>query len=232
MTMFQNKDANRKTYINKCVEDIKTDGICVLPAVNHLHKICKSYTKGTTIYSKADKATLGNLNEQHGIVKLLCNSLRHAHKVAEKCDTQPFKPDTVIDGRYTHEEYVRGHLDLMKFFLKEGDLYLSWGRCQEIWETLVSNQRAITFDRDLCFEWFETCLTDLENDTQKEFFQKMLLMVPPSSLTSKGFDCFKAYFESVNHTEGKLRKGGAPLYVRITSCWRNALNILHRVSFV
>jgi len=33
--------------------------------------ICKSYTKGTTIYSKADKATLGNLNEQHGIVKLV-----------------------------------------------------------------------------------------------------------------------------------------------------------------
>ena len=62
--IFQNKDANRKTYINRCVEDIKADGICVLPAVNHLHMICKSYTKGTTIYSKADKATLGNLNEQ------------------------------------------------------------------------------------------------------------------------------------------------------------------------
>jgi hypothetical protein len=54
-------------------------------------------------------------------------------RVAENCDSQPFKPDTIIDGRYTHEEYVRGHLDLMKFFLKEGDLYLSWGRCQEIW---------------------------------------------------------------------------------------------------
>ena len=64
----------------------------------------------------------------------LCNSLKQAHKLAERCcssiSVQPLKPDTIIDGRYTHEEYVRGHLDLMKFFLKEGDLYLSWGRCQ------------------------------------------------------------------------------------------------------
>ena len=33
---FQNKDSNRKSYINRCVDDIKADGICVLPAVNHL----------------------------------------------------------------------------------------------------------------------------------------------------------------------------------------------------
>lgn len=86
---------------------------------------------------------------------------------------------------------------------------------QEIWETLVANPQAITFDRDLCFEWFENCLSDLENDTQREFFLKMLLQVPPSNLTIKGFDCFKAYFESVNHTEGKLRKGSSPPYVSI-----------------
>jgi hypothetical protein len=48
----------------------------------------------------------------------------------------------------------------------------------------------------------------------KHFF-KLFNQVTPSSLTSKGFDCFKAYFESVNHTEGKLRKGGSPLYVRM-----------------
>jgi ubiquitin carboxyl-terminal hydrolase 9/24 len=86
---------------------------------------------------------------------------------------------------------------------------------QEIWETLVANPQAITFDRDLCFEWFENCLSDLENDTQREFFLKMLLQVSPSNLTIKGFDCFKAYFESVNHTEGKLRKGSSPPYVSI-----------------
>ena len=39
---------------------------------------------------------------------------------------------------------------------------------------MVANPSAITFDRDLCFEWFENCLTDLENETQREFFQKML----------------------------------------------------------
>jgi ubiquitin carboxyl-terminal hydrolase 9/24 len=113
----------------------------------------------------------------------------------------------------------------MKFFLKEGDLYLSWGRCQEIWETLVANPRAITFDRDLCFEWFENCLSDLESETQKEFFQKMLLQVAPANVTSKGFDCFKVYFESVNHSEGKLRKGTLPLYVSL-------LNIIKKILYL
>ena len=94
-------------------------------------------------------------------------------------------------------------------------------------DTLVANPSAITFDRDLCFEWFENCLTDLENETQREFFQKMLLQVAAADLTCKGFDCFKAYFESVNHTEGKLRKGSSPLYV--SAC--NGFNI-YNLSFL
>ena len=32
----------------------------------------------------------------------------------------------MVDGRYTHKEYVDAHLELMMFLLKEGDLYLSW----------------------------------------------------------------------------------------------------------
>jgi len=42
-----------------------------------------------------------------------------------------------------------------------------------------------------------------------------LLQVAPANVTSKGFDCFKVYFESVNHSEGKLRKGTLPLYVSL-----------------
>ena len=85
------------------------------------------------------------------------------------------KKETIVDGRYTHEDYVAEHLRLMKFFLQEGDLYLSSARVHEIWDTLVDNQKAITFDRESCFTWFKECLTDLENSVQLEFFQKKLL---------------------------------------------------------
>ena len=81
------------------------------------------------------------------------------------------RPETVIDGRYTHAEYVEGHLELMKFLLKEGDLYLRWQRCKVLWDTLVANKDAIDFDGDTCFAWFETCLPDLQQDTQQDFFQ-------------------------------------------------------------
>ena len=37
----------------------------------------------------------------------------------------------------------------------------------------------------------------------------------PANVTSKGFDCFKVYFESVNQADGKLRKGSSPQFVRI-----------------
>lgn len=58
----------------KCVEDIKSSSTCALASVRHLHSLCKSYSK-TSYYKGADKATLGELNKQHEIVKLLTKSL-------------------------------------------------------------------------------------------------------------------------------------------------------------
>ena len=58
-------------------------------------------------------------------------------------------------GRFTHSESLGLHLELLKFMLKEGELYLSWNRCEELWKTLVSNPDAVEVDRDKIFEWFQ-----------------------------------------------------------------------------
>ena len=130
--MTLNKDAIRRQYVLNCVDDIKRTTHCVLPAVKQLYAICKSYSgKSMSMYNKANKATLGELNKQHEIVKLLSTSLNKSHakgvEVAKKLGLA-LKPDTMVDGRYTHREYVEAHLELMMFLLKEGDLYLSWSR--------------------------------------------------------------------------------------------------------
>ena len=156
----------RRQYVLNCVADIKQTTHCVLPAVKQLYTICKSYSgKGMSMYNKAHKATVGELNKQHEIVKLLSTSLNKSHakgvEVTKKLGL-PLKPDSMVDGRYTHKEYVDAHLELMMFLLKEGDLYLSWSRCKELWETLVDNANSIQMDHDSIFVWFTKCLTDLE----------------------------------------------------------------------
>ena len=212
--MTYNKDPNRRQYVLHCVDDIKEKRKCILPAVRHLHAICKSFSKNsTTSYQKADKQTLGDLNKQHEIVKLLSMSLKHCHNIAVQEANKSclaLTEDTLINDRYCHSEYIDGHLDLMKFFLKEGDLYLSWPRCRELWETLVENPKAIDFDRDNCFEWFQKCLTDLEQETQKMFFEEKLLMLSPCQASHHSFNCFKVYFESINLSKNSLRKNISP----------------------
>ena len=64
--MTTNKDSSRRDYVFKCVEDdIKAMSHCVLPAIRHMHSICKTFSRGNSIYQKADKQTLAELNNQH-----------------------------------------------------------------------------------------------------------------------------------------------------------------------
>ena len=168
------------------------------------------------MYHKANKATLSELNKQHEIVKLLSTSMARAHTKAEEVSKKlglTLKSDTLVDGRYTHKEYVDAHLELMMFLLKEGDLYLSWSRCKELWDTLVANPNSIPMDHDLIFTWFTKCLSDLEPDTQKDLFHQKLLTVPPAANTQKSFSCIKAYFENVNEYDSRLKKSTSPKYL-------------------
>ena len=168
------------------------------------------------MYTKANKQTLSELNKQHEIVKLLSTSLNKAHLKAEEVSRKlglALKGDTLVDGRYTHKEYVDAHLELMMFLLKEGDLYLSWSRCKELWETLVDNPNSIQLDQDSIFVWFTKCLTDLEPETQKDLFNQKLLTVRPASTSQKSFSCIKAYFVSVNEFDQRLKKTSSTNYL-------------------
>ena len=53
------------------------------------------------------------------------------------------------------------------------------------------------------------CISDLETDTQLKLFREKLLSTSPETMSTYAFDCFKDYFESVNISEGKIRKSFA-----------------------
>ncbi|CAM1321691.1 USP24 (predicted) [Pycnogonum litorale] len=225
---------DQKCFVLKCLDDIKK-GICVLPAIKHLHNVIKTIVKPG--FHKQDKTVLHELNRSHDIIKLLSTSLSKCHKQAAAIATssmasrQPvcrLTAATVVDKKYTHGEYMRVHLEILQFLLQDGHLYLSWNRAKEIWDTLVTNLDACYYDRELCLEWFTNCLQDLESDTQSNLFHNKLLKMDPVKITKTGFSCFKTYFESVNINDHKIRKSGALMIVEKID--QAVIDFLWRVS--
>ena len=95
-------------------------------------------------------------------------------------------------------------------------MYLHWKRASDLWTTLVANSEACEWDRETCFEWFTKGISDLEKDTQVQLFQKEFLRLDPMKLTTKGFTCFKTYFENVNEYEHRLKKNRTVYFVEKT----------------
>lgn len=206
------KEQVKLQYVNKCVDDIKK-GACVLPALRQLTNISKNIIKQS--FQKADKGVIHELNKNCDVMKLVTNSLVKCHKqgLAVTGDTNPLTPNTLVDGRYTHSDYMMTHLNFLQYVLQEGVLYLPWNRARDIWATMVANPRACDWDRETCYEWMRKGLMDLEMETQTQLFQKEILRLEPSQLSEKGFLCFKCFFESVNIKEHKLKRNNNTLVV-------------------
>ena len=94
---------------------------------------------------------LPELHKTHDIIKLTVSSLVHCHQLAvTAAGTSGLDEDTLVDGRYTHKEFVIIHLKFLAFVLQEGVLYLHWHRARDIWDCLVANPDACEFDREVC----------------------------------------------------------------------------------
>ncbi|XP_071800380.1 ubiquitin carboxyl-terminal hydrolase 24-like isoform X2 [Asterias amurensis] len=200
----------KQKYISKCVGDIKK-GLLVVPALRQLHSITKGITKQS--YTK-DKGLPQELNRTYDIIKLTTQSLLKYHKMAvSSLEGIPLEPQTMMDGRYSHEEYVDVHLRFLAFILQEGALYLHWHRARDIWDCLVANPDACELDKETCFEWFRIGLTDLEPETQMQLFKEKLLKLDPTTLSPTGFECVKPFFESINMNNHCLKKTSSGLVV-------------------
>lgn len=58
----------------------------------------------------------------------------------------------------------------------------------------------------------------MQPDTQSALFREKILKSDPVHLTLKGFECVKTFFESVNVSDGKMRRFGTQA-VRIIVCY-------------
>ncbi|CAF4816497.1 unnamed protein product, partial [Rotaria sp. Silwood2] len=78
------------------------------------------------------------------------------------------------------------------------NLYLILKRSEELWDTLITNEHVSLFDHELGLNWFITCSEDLNRESQIALFEKRVSKLNPIYLTSKGYTCFKLYFERCN----------------------------------
>uniref|UniRef100_G3QNX1 Ubiquitin carboxyl-terminal hydrolase 24 n=1 Tax=Gorilla gorilla gorilla TaxID=9595 RepID=G3QNX1_GORGO len=229
------KEAIKRSYIIKCIEDIKRPGewsgleknkkdgfkssqlnnpqfVWVVPALRQLHEITRSFIKQT--YQKQDKSIIQDLKKNFEIVKLVTGSLIACHRLAAAvAGPGGLSGSTLVDGRYTYREYLEAHLKFLAFFLQEATLYLGWNRAKEIWECLVTGQDVCELDREMCFEWFTKGQHDLESDVQQQLFKEKILKLESYEITMNGFNLFKTFFENVNLCDHRLKRQGAQLYV-------------------
>ena len=96
------------------------------------------------------QGNLQELNKSYDIIKMAVSSLVNCHQQAVSVvGVGALEEDTLVDGRYTHKEFVSVHLQFLAFVLEQGNFYLQWHRARDIWDCLVANPVACDFDREV-----------------------------------------------------------------------------------
>uniref|UniRef100_A0A667YUH8 ubiquitinyl hydrolase 1 n=1 Tax=Myripristis murdjan TaxID=586833 RepID=A0A667YUH8_9TELE len=202
----------KASSLAKASQQSSPQAVWVVPALRQLHEITRSFIKQT--YQKQDKSIIQDLKKNFEIVKLITGSLVCCHRLAvTAAGNNGLSGSTLVDGRYTYQEYLDGHLRFLAFFLQEASLYLVWNRAKEIWECLVSGPDVCELDREMCFEWFTKGQHDLESDVQQQLFKEKILKLEPYEITMNGFNLFKTFFENVNLCDHRLKRQGTQLCV-------------------
>uniref|UniRef100_A0A3Q3MMV0 ubiquitinyl hydrolase 1 n=1 Tax=Mastacembelus armatus TaxID=205130 RepID=A0A3Q3MMV0_9TELE len=202
----------KKTSSFKASQQSSPQTVWVVPALRQLHEITRSFIKQT--YQKQDKSIIQDLKKNFEIVKLITGSLVCCHRLAvTAAGNNGLSGLTLVDGRYTYQEYLDSHLRFLAFFLQEASLYLAWNRAKELWECLVSGPDICELDREMCFEWFTKGQHDLESDVQQQLFKEKILKLEPYEITMNGFNLFKTFFENVNLCDHRLKRQGTQLCV-------------------
>jgi ubiquitin carboxyl-terminal hydrolase 9/24 len=211
----QERDAQKTAWLDKCVEELKSNDNWVLPALRLIREICCLY-EATPNHGPRTHPTLNRqqvierLQNEHTLVILVTISLTaYLYEVRKLVEQQPnIKPtEIMLDKRYPHPQQIQERLDFLKFLLKDGQLWLCADQAKQIWQCLAVNA-AFTSDREECFRWFGKLMgdePDLDPHINKDFFENNILQLDPKLLTESGIKCFERFFKAVNSNAEKLK---------------------------
>ncbi|XP_063829213.1 probable ubiquitin carboxyl-terminal hydrolase FAF-X [Ostrinia nubilalis] len=209
----QDRDAQKTHWLDKCVEELKTNEKWVLPALKMMREICCLYEAGggTGVRPHVTRQELiDRLQTQHSLVILVTDSLTHYMDGVRNKQTAEGDIDWenwMPDGRYPHAGQVHERLSFLRFLLKDGQLWLCAEQAKQIWVCLAERPAHLG-DREACFRWFSKLMgeePDLDPNINLHFFRRNIMTLPPNLLTHAGIKCFERFFKAVNSKEGKLK---------------------------
>jgi hypothetical protein len=177
-------DMLKRDYCLKCMGDLQRKQGWLVPAIKHLYDLLRHDLTNTL--KRTDQDLISLLVHKHDLISALIQSLSTCQLDVWNKTHGHVTIDTLVDGRFTHEESIQNHLDLLSFLLKKGNLYLILKRSEELWDTLITNEHVSLFDHELGLNWFIKCVEDLNRDSQNALFEKRVSKLNPIHLTSKG----------------------------------------------
>uniref|UniRef100_A0A4W3IDV3 ubiquitinyl hydrolase 1 n=1 Tax=Callorhinchus milii TaxID=7868 RepID=A0A4W3IDV3_CALMI len=212
----QDRDTQKIQWIDRFVEELRTNDKWVIPALKQIREICSLFGEAPQNLSTRFTQRSPHVFYRHDLI----NQLQHNHSlvtlVAENLSAymenirqfhKEYDPQTVQpSSRYSHVQEVQERLNFLRFLLKDGQLWLCAPQAKQIWKCLAENAVYLC-DREACFKWFSKLMgdePDLDPDINKDFFENNVLQLDPSLLTENGMKCFERFFKAVNCREGKL----------------------------
>ncbi|CAF4491738.1 unnamed protein product, partial [Rotaria socialis] len=133
-------DELKRDYCLKCMTDLQRNQGWLVSALKHLYELLLHNPTNTFKRSEPDLISL--LVHKHDVISALIRSLSTCQLDVWNKTHGHVTIDTLVDGRFTHRESIKTHLDLLSFLLKKGNLYLILKRSEELWDTLITNENA------------------------------------------------------------------------------------------
>ncbi|CAF1250021.1 unnamed protein product [Adineta steineri] len=184
-------DEFRRDYSAKCIELVQRKEVWYARSVKYLNEILR-------LDPTNNKNFIEILVNKYNIVNVLIENLSNIQQDMWNKTEGSVMPDTLVDGHITFQESTKNHLEILSSVLKRGNSSFLHKHTEELWDILITNERASTCDREFGFSWFMDCVEHFNRQTQITLFNQRISKLNPIYYCLKGNACYKLYSERCN----------------------------------
>ncbi|CAF1198701.1 unnamed protein product [Adineta steineri] len=180
-----------RDYSAKCIELVQRKEVWHARSVKYLNEILR-------LDPTNNKNFIEILVNKYNVINVLIENLSNIQQDMWNKTEGSVMPDTLVDGHLTFQESTKNHLEILSSVLKRGNSSFLHKHTEELWDILITNERASTCDREFGFSWFVDCVENFNRQTQITLFNERISKLSPIYYCPKGNACYKLYSERCN----------------------------------